>query len=345
MKVIFLYTELADYIRNCFERLAASGVEVHVVAYPINPEAPFEFSETSEATYYDRTDFDDEGLIEMVRSIDAQAVFCSGWIDEGYIATMQTVPIDVNRVLISDNAFLGSFKDRASSLRARSRFKRLFDYAFVSGEPQKVYATKMGFKRNEIFTGFYTADENAFSSLKTANDQGDFPKRMVFAGRYLEFKGIFDLWTGFKESGLIGWELHCVGTGDLWEQRVEHPAIFHHGFLQPAEMKEFMAQGGVFILPSHKEPWGVVVHEFAAAGFPLLLSDKVNSGTAFLKEGQNGFSFKARNKKDLQRVLSEVVNLSDTTLRKMAEKSRESGQNMTVSRWLKTVEVLANRKK
>ncbi|MGB6034753.1 MAG: glycosyltransferase [Cryomorphaceae bacterium] len=345
MKVIFLYTELADYIRNCFERLAASGVEVHVVAYPVNPEAPFEFSETSKASYYDRTDFDDEGLIELVRGIDAQAVFCSGWIDESYIATMQAVPFDVNRVLISDNAFMGSLKDRASSLRARSRFKRLFDYAFVSGEPQKVYAEKMGFRRNEIFTGFYTADEASFASLKTANEKGDFPKRLVYAGRYLEFKGIFDLWTAFTELGPKGWELHCVGTGDLWDQRVEHPSIFHHGFLQPSEMKEFMTKGGVFALPSHKEPWGVVVHEFAAAGFPLILSDKVNSSTAFLNKGQNGFAFKAKNKKDLQRVLSEVVNLPDTTLRKMAEESRELGQNMTVSRWLKTVEVLANRKK
>ncbi len=345
MKVIFLYTELADYIRNCFERLASSGVEVHVVAYPVNPEAPFEFSETSKASYYDRTDFDDEGLIDLVRGIDAQAIFCSGWIDEGYIATMQAVPFDVNRVLISDNAFMGSLKDRASSLRAKSKFKRLFDYAFVSGEPQRVYAEKMGFKRNEIFKGFYTADEAAFASLKTANEKGDFPKRLVYAGRYLEFKGIFDLWTAFTEIHPKGWELHCVGTGDLWDQRVEHPSIFHHGFLQPSEMKEFMAKGGIFVLPSHKEPWGVVVHEFAAAGFPLLLSDKVNAATAFLNEGQNGFAFKAKNKKDLQRVLSDVVNLPDTTLLKMAEESRELGQSMTVSRWLKTVEVLANRKK
>lgn len=345
MKVIFLYIELADYIRNCFERLAASGVEVHVVAYPVNPEAPFEFSETSKASYYDRTDFDDESLIELVKGIDAQAVFCSGWIDEGYIATMQAVPFDVNRVLISDNAFMGKLRDRASLLRARSRYKRLFDYAFVSGEPQKVYAEKMGFKRNEIFTGFYTADEVSFSAITTENDKGLFPKRLVFVGRYLEFKGVFDLWNVFTEMNPIGWELHCVGTGDLWDQRVEHFSIFHHGFLQPSEMKGFMAKGGIFVLPSHKEPWGVVVHEFAAAGFPLILSDKVNSSTAFLKEGQNGFAFKAKNKKDLQRVLSEVVNLPDSTLRKMAEESTEMGQNMTVSRWLKTVEVLANRKK
>lgn len=345
MRVLFLYTELAGYIRNCFERMAASGAEVHVVAYPVNPEAPFEFDPSSKAHYYDRNDLDVEGLKDLVRSIDPQAIFCSGWIDEGYISTMQSVPFDINRVLISDNAFVGKLRDRASSLRARSRFKKLFDYAFVSGEPQKVYAQKMGFRRNEIFTGFYTADEAAFTALSNANDNGDFPKRMVYAGRYLEFKGIFDLWSAFTELEPRGWELHCAGTGELWNKRVEHPAIFHHGFLQPSEMKNFMAKGGIFVLPSHKEPWGVVVQEFAAAGFPLILSNKVNSSTAFLNEGQNGFSFKAKNLKDLERVLSEITKLPDSALRQMARESRNLGQKMTVSRWLKTVEVLANRKK
>ncbi|MFT4771438.1 MAG: glycosyltransferase involved in cell wall biosynthesis, partial [Cryomorphaceae bacterium] len=136
-----------------------------------------------------------------------------------------------------------------------------------------------------------------------------------------------------------------VGAGELWDQRVEHPSIFHHGFLQPSEMKDLVAKGGIFVLPSHKEPWGVVVHEFAAAGFPLILSNKVNSATAFLKEGENGFAFKAKNKKDLEGVLSNMINLSDAALHEMSSESRELGINMTVSRWLKTVEVLANRKK
>ncbi|MFT5595367.1 MAG: glycosyltransferase involved in cell wall biosynthesis [Flammeovirgaceae bacterium] len=345
MKVIFLYTELADYIRNCFERLAASGAEVHVVAYPVNPEAPFEFGEASVANYYDRTEFDEQGLKDLVRGINAQAVFCSGWIDEGYISTMQSVPLDTNRVLISDNAFMGGLRDRASSIRAKSKFKRLFDYAFVSGEPQKVYAEKMGFKRNEIFTGFYTADEASFAALSTQNDKGDFPKRFVYVGRYLDFKGVFDLWSAFSELNPKDWELHCAGTGASWDQRMEQPSIFHHGFLQPLEMKELMAKGGIFVLPSHKEPWGVVVHEFAAAGFPLLLSDKVNSGSEFLKDNQNGFAFEAKNKKDLERVLAKMIDLSDSALCEMSSESRELGINMTVSRWLKTVEVLANRRK
>lgn len=345
MRVVFLYTELAGYIRHCFERLAASGVEVHVVAYPVNPEAPFEFDHSSSTHYYNRNELDLQGLKDLVRGIDPNAIFCSGWIDEDYIAVMQSVPFDTNRVLISDNAFMGRLRDRASTIRAKSKYKRLFDYAFVSGEPQKRYAEKMGFRRNEVFTGFYTADEATFAELTTKNEKGAFPKRLVYVGRYVEFKGIFDLWNVFAEANPNGWELHCVGTGDLWDQRVEHPSIYHHGFLQPSEMKELMTKGGVFVLPSHKEPWGVVVHEFAAAGFPLLLSDQVNSATAFLSEGVNGFAFKAKNKKDLKRALSDLIRTPDSALREMGAESRGMCTNMTVSRWLKTVEVLANRKK
>ena len=121
--------------------------------------------------------------------------------------------------------------------------------------------------------------------------------------------------------------------------------IYHHGFLQSDELLTFMAEGGVFVLPSHKEPWGVVVHEFAAAGFPLLLSDRVNSGTSLLVEGKNGYTFKAKNMKDLEKSLDKIMNLNSSELIEMAKFSRELSQKLSVSRWLKTVEVLVNRRK
>jgi glycosyltransferase involved in cell wall biosynthesis len=345
MKVLFLYTELAGYIRNCLERLASSGAEVHVVAYPVNKEAPFVFDQDTKARYYDRFDLSTEELKELTKTFDPQAIFCSGWVDDGYIEVMRSVPLDINRVLISDNALTGNLRDHASSFRAKSKFKSLFDFAFVSGEPQRAYAKKMGFAQNQIFKGFYTADDVRFLSLKTANDSGEFPKRLVYAGRYVEFKGVRDLWRAFVDSSLDGWELHCIGTGDLWDERIEHPSIIHHGFLQPDELAEIMKNGGVFVLPSHKEPWGVVVHEFAAAGFPLLLSDKVNSRSAFLKNDENGFTFKSRSVKDLKSKLLQVGAMHSDQLREMSARSRQMAEQMTVSRWLKTVEVITNRRK
>ena len=68
-----------------------------------------------------------------------------------------------------------------------------------------------------------------------------------------------------------------------------HPQIFHHGFLQQSELESFMKIKGVFIMPSHYDHWGVAVQEFSAAGFPLILSDKVGANCSFLRNGENGF--------------------------------------------------------
>ena len=44
----------------------------------------------------------------------------------------------------------------------------------------------------------------------------------------------------------------------------------------------------VFALLSTHEPWGVVVNEAAAAGLPLVLSDRVGAAHDLLEDGRNG---------------------------------------------------------
>jgi glycosyltransferase involved in cell wall biosynthesis len=51
---------------------------------------------------------------------------------------------------------------------------------------------------------------------------------------------------------------------------------------------------GCLILPSLHEPWGMVVHEFSAAGLPLILSDQVGSRFSYLINNENGYLFNSR---------------------------------------------------
>ena len=43
VKVIFLYTELADYFLACLKELENHVDEIHVIHWPIRGEAPFVF--------------------------------------------------------------------------------------------------------------------------------------------------------------------------------------------------------------------------------------------------------------------------------------------------------------
>ena len=161
---------------------------------------------------------------------------------------------------------------------------------------------------------------------------------LIYAGRYYTFKGITDLWDTFiswQNEEPNDWELWCVGTGT--EVPVQHPKIKHLGFIQPENFSPVIENGGVFILPSHFEPWGVVLHEFAAASFPLIASDAVGAGTAFIKEADNGFIFKSGDKGELKKILKKISSLKDEDLLKMGAKSREKALSTTPEKWAETL--------
>ena len=61
-----------------------------------------------------------------------------------------------------------------------------------------------------------------------------------------------------------------------------HPKIIHHGFLQPHELTSHLIDAAAFVMPSKKEPWGVVLHEMAIAGLPLGSERMVGSRHEFI---------------------------------------------------------------
>ena len=131
-----------------------------------------------------------------------------------------------------------------------------------------------------------------------------------------------ELWQAFIElqsEDPNEWELWCLGIGDI--EAVEHPKIKHFGFVQPKDLSAITLQCGVFVLPSRFEPWGVVVHEFTAAGLPLLLSNVVGASSTFLIPGFNGHQFVANKPNSLAQYLSKIIATPDQELLDMARTS------------------------
>ena len=58
-------------------------------------------------------------------------------------------------------------------------------------------AHKLGFNRERLSTGVYCADPTPFLDVWRQRQQIDPVKKLVYVGRYLEFKGVADLWQYF----------------------------------------------------------------------------------------------------------------------------------------------------
>jgi glycosyltransferase involved in cell wall biosynthesis len=346
-KILFLYTEIAGYLLSSVNALIENyAVEVHIVRWPVQQEAPFEFADNSKIKLYQRQAYDNSGLLELAGQLDPDIIICSGWVDKGYLNVVSKFKGKIPTVLTLDNHWLGSAKQQVARVLSPFVLKSKFSHAWVPGTPQVAYAKKLGFKK--ISTGFYSADVTVFESYYNANREAKkaaFPHRFIYIGRYLDFKGIFDMWEAFlrlQGEQENDWEFWCLGTGDDYAKRVEHPKIKHFGFVQPSEIGQYIEQTGVFVLPSHKEPWAVTVHEFAAAGFPLICSDKVGAVDRFMDEGKNGYVHRAGNQEELFQAMKNMVNKTDEELLEMGAKSVALAHSITPKSWADTLMKMLN---
>ena len=187
-----------------------------------------------------------------------------------------------------------------------------------------------------LFTDYY--------NQKLENAQAYSKKKILFIGRYTEFKGLLELWKVFSdlvEEKQLDWELVCLGTGNL--HPVNHPQIKHVGFVQPSELFSYLEEASFFVLPSRVEPWGVIVHEMASAGLPLILSDQVGASEAFLIPGENGWSFKSKDYQSLKRVLYSAMSTDPSMLKEMGSRSHMLSRLVHQTQWVNTVASLVRK--
>jgi len=120
-----------------------------------------------------------------------------------------------------------------------------------------------------------------------------------------------------------------IGNGSLRVFLEEIHGVVVKDFMQPGQLLQEVSNAGCLLLPSIGEPWGVVIHEFAAAGLPLIASDVVGAASTFLISGLNGYSFKANDPIALANRMYQIIRKSDQELHAMAVGSHELSQRIT----------------
>lgn len=342
-KIVFLYTEIAGYTVACLKALKQSGTEVLLIRWPVNPEAPFKFNLTGITEDFEKDEFGSLAAIEKkVEDFKPDCIYVSGWIDHDYLKIAKSFRKKIPVILGMDTPWHGNLRQKIGSLYAKLRITPNFSHAFVPGEPQKLFAKKLGFSKGRIKTGLYCADTDLFKTFYAQSEKAiqPIPKRFLFVGRYIEQKGIstlFEAYRAYREQVQNPWELWCAGTGALYDSRPEIEGLTHLGFVQPEQLGEIIRQTGVFVLPSQYEPWGVVVQEYATAGFPLICSSSVMAHTMFLKNAENGWIYNASDVEALTALLVKAHLCSNEQLTEMSRMSHQFGIAHSPEIWAQTL--------
>lgn len=344
-KCLFLLPELAGYLVACLKTLSETHpVEVHVIRWPVNSVAPFQFSlEGENIHYYERENFNHQQLLDFAINLNPEIILCSGWIDKGYNKVCKYFKSkNINTVMGLDNPWRNTVRQNIGVVLGNLWLRKYFSHCWVPGSPQKEYALRLGFRENQIKEGIYSCDFDVFHQKYIQNRElkaNRFPKKIIFVGRYTKLKGTTELWQAFiqfQKENPSDWELWCLGKGELNDEFPVHDKIKNIGFVQPAEMHRYISNCGVFILPSHYEHWGVVVHEFAAAGFPLICTTSTGAATAFLQDSYNGFTIPPYEVNAMVDIFNKINSLPASDLLMMGDRSAEMAKKITPDTWAQT---------
>jgi glycosyltransferase involved in cell wall biosynthesis len=214
-------------------------------------------------------------------------------------------------------------KDPLKDLAKRMFFRRCHGY-FCYGIRSKDYLLKYGVQESKIIyryqaaalpPGYKSSDVLARYEASPAI----MGHRFLYVGRLSAEKGLWDLLNAFAElrRQRTDARLDMVGTGPLRAKLLERvkqleleECVFCLGPKNLAEITPLFYASTALILPSHSDPWGLVVYEALSFGCPVVVSDVCGCVPALVVEGVTGYSFRKADVAGLTRAMNAVIVLA-----------------------------------
>jgi glycosyltransferase involved in cell wall biosynthesis len=220
------------------------------------------------------------------------------------------------------------------------------DAAIVGGRPHKEYAIDLGINKERIWDGYDVVDNDYFARRSKAvrarylgrfDEVGVRKTYFLYVGRFAPEKNLRNLlhaYKAYRQSNASSWDLVLVGDGpqgaDLRHLVASEgiDGVQWPGFKQIEDLPLYYAFAGCFILPSTREPWGLVVNEAMASGLPILVSYRCGCAIDLVRNGINGFMFDPCNIDEMAELMGKVAALPDNDRATMGDASCE-----IISRW------------
>jgi glycosyltransferase involved in cell wall biosynthesis len=198
------------------------------------------------------------------------------------------------------------------------------------GQNQKKYLQTYGVDERRIRIAQMTVDVARISRYiggQGADERRKVRKRLglaadafvfIYVGRLEPHKGVRDLLQAFENiSADQPVQLAIVGDGTLKETVLQAerdvPGVRALGRLADDALLDAYFAADVAVLPSHFEPWGLVVNESMAAGLPVVVSDRVGCAADLIHSGETGLIFPAGHVEGLKNAMLRLM--SDRPLR------------------------------
>ena len=242
------------------------------------------------------------------------------------------------------------WKERIKGLGLRV----LFQWAVSGGKAHRDYLQQLGFPATRV-AGFYDVVDNRFfaegtQKLRDATLSATRPY-FLYVGRLAEEKNVGTLlasWLEYRKAG-GDWPLVLVGDGPEAASLKASAAasaypddVLFPGLKASQALLPYYAFAGCFVLPSSREPWGLVVNEAMASGLPVLVSDVCGCGPDLVRQGLNGFCFAPTDRTALTSLLHSMEQMPPEQRERMGRRSSEIVAHYSPERFGRAIASIAN---
>ncbi|MHB0971429.1 MAG: glycosyltransferase family 4 protein [Thermoanaerobaculia bacterium] len=268
-------------------------------------------------------------LSEKLQTGEIQCVLVHGYSSGSALAGIAAAKRAGTRLVMRGESHLRearSYLSTAAKSLALPFVLRRVDGFLAIGSWNRAYWLHYGVPDSKIETAYYSIDNDRFAhgaaALSTTASMlrekwGATTGQVVFlfCAKLTPIKNPDLLLGAFRKLPYERTRLVFLGTGEL-DSRLKREAagltnVFFEGFVNQSELPAFYAAADITVLPSEREPWGLVVNESLACGTPVIASDVVGSGPDLIEQFGAGATF-ARGDHDalltqLRRALNERV--------------------------------------
>ena len=266
------------------------------------------------------------GLWSALNKANPQVIICGGYNHAAsWEALLWARRHRVPFVLWSESNSQDARAGRAWVESLKAYFLRHCDRFVVPGKASFEYLKMLGCEEASISTApnavdsswFATRAESAFRRAAEFRDQLRLPSRFIlFVGRLVPEKGVCDLLEAYAmlESGMRS-EVGLVFAGDgvsreeLAQQakRISPGTVCFPGFAQREDLAGLYALAECLVLPTHSDPWGLVVNEAMACGLPIIVSSVAGCSADLVDDGWNGYVVPPQDSEKLRLAIDCVV--------------------------------------
>jgi len=212
----------------------------------------------------------------------------------------------------------------------------LFDWAVTGGGAHRRYLAQLGFPAERV-VGCYDVVENTFFEAEARQLRKHSirnselpPKYFLYVGRLSSEKnvdGLLRAWVNYRASG-GAWGLVLVGSGAL-EKELRRTAalgrfgneVHFAGHMASSDLPAYYAHAACFVLPSTREPWGLVINEALASGLTATVSSRCGCAEELVQPGVNGFVFDPQEPDQLSALLRKMEQTTEEERTQMGSQS------------------------